>query len=146
VIRSRAIQLRLSKSLPASAEEVFDMWLDPESVVRWMRPSEAEIVYVELHPVVGGNFRFDMRESDGHIVSHSGQYLEIDRPKKLRFTWNSTVLGDRSSTVTVEFFEQADQCLVVLLHELPEDDAIFHDQERGWTLILERLLHAQSAQ
>src|SRR5579859_8152200 len=143
--RTETIQLKLSRLLPASREEVFDMWLDPDSFRRWMRPSEADLVYVELQPVVGGYFRFDLREKDGSVVVHTGQYLEIQRPDKLRFTWNSTVLGDRSSQVTVEFYEQADNCLMVLLHDLPGDDAMFKDHLRGWTLILDRLMDAQKA-
>jgi len=119
------------------------MWLDPESFRRWMRPSDAELVYVELHPVVGGIFRFDLRESDGRIFAHWGKYLEIQRPKKLKFTWNSTVLGDRTSQVTVEFHPQADLCLMVLVHDLPEDDAIYHDHLRGWSVILDRFAEAQ---
>jgi uncharacterized protein YndB with AHSA1/START domain len=131
--------------LPASPEEVFDMWLNPDSFRRWMRPSDADLVYVELHPFVGGSFRFDLQEKDGRVVVHTGQYLDIQRPHKLQFTWNSTVLGDRLSQVTVEFHEQANHCLLVLLHDLPEDDATFADHERGWTLILERLADAQGS-
>jgi uncharacterized protein YndB with AHSA1/START domain len=129
--------------LPASPEEVFDMWLNPDSFRRWMRPSDAEVIYVELHPVVGGIFRFDLQEKDGRVFKHTGQYLEIQRPHKLRFSWNSTVLGDHSSQVTVEFYEQADNCLMVLMHELPEDDPLFQDHRRGWGLILERFADAQ---
>jgi len=131
--------------LPASPEEVFDMWLDSDSFRRWMRPSDADVVYVELHPIVGGTFRFDLREKDGSIVVHSGHYLEIQRPHKLSFTWNSTVLGDRSSLVTVEFHKQADSCLMVLIHDLPPDNVIFDDHRRGWSLILDRFAEAYSA-
>lgn len=121
------------------------MWVNPDSFRHWMRPSDADLVFVELHPVLGGNFRFDLREKDGRVIVHAGQYLEIQRPEKLRFTWNSTVLGDRSSQVTVEFHEQAGSCLMVLLHDLPDDDEIFQDHQRGWTLILDRLVGAQGA-
>ncbi len=119
------------------------MWLDPDSLRRWMRPSDADLVYVELHQVVGGHFRFDLREKDGRVFVHTGQYLEIRRPDKLRFTWNSTVLGERSSQVTVEFHQQADNCLMVLLHDLPDDGALFNDHLRGWAVILHRLMDAQ---
>ena len=115
------------------------MWLNPESLRRWMRPSDAEVTYVEIHPTVGGTFRFDLREKDGQVFIHTGEYLEIQRPTKLKFTWKSTVLGEHSSLVTLEFYEQADQCLLVLQHDLPPDEAIFEDHRRGWTVILDRL-------
>jgi uncharacterized protein YndB with AHSA1/START domain len=131
--------------LPASSEEVFDMWLDPESLKRWMRPGNAEAIYVELHPVVGGTFRIDTRTEDGRVFVHTGQYLEIRRPDKLMFTWNSTVLGDRSSQVTVEFYEQAGNCLMVLLHDLPPDETIFEDHRQGWTTVLNLLAQQHKA-
>ncbi len=110
-----------------------------------MRPGDTELVYVEVHPVVGGAFRFDMQTEDGRVFVHTGQYLEIQRPDKLMFTWNSTVLGDRSSQVTVEFYAQAGNCLMVLLHELPPDDALVEDHRQGWTTILDLFVEQQRA-
>jgi len=119
------------------------MWLDPERFRHWMRPSEADLVFVELNPVLGGSFRFDLREKDGQIHVHSGYYLEIQRPHKLQFSWNSTVLGDHSSQVTVEFHEQGEHCFMVLIHDLPDDEALYEDHRKGWTVIMDRLVEAQ---
>ena len=110
-----------------------------------MRPGDTELAYVEVHPVVGGTFRFDMQADDGRVFVHTGQYLEIQRPRKLMFTWNSTVLGDHSSQVTVEFYEQAENCLMVLLHELPPDDALVESHRQGWTTILDLFVQYQQA-
>lgn len=113
------------------------MWLDPESMRRWMRPGDADAIYVELHPIVGGTFRIDTRTRDGRVVVHTGQYLEIQPPEKLRFTWNSSVLGEESSQVTLEFHPQGENCLMVLMHDLPPDDALFADHQNGWTTVLD---------
>jgi uncharacterized protein YndB with AHSA1/START domain len=129
--------------LPASCEEAFDMWLDPESVRLWMRPSDADLVYLDWHPIVGGSFRFDLREADGSLFIHTGNFLEIQRPHRLRFTWNSTVLGQHSSQVTVEFHEQAGGCLMILIHDLPDDHAIFQAHDNGWAVILNRFFDIQ---
>ena len=142
-IGSKTIQLKLSRLLPASREEVFDMWLDPESMKRWMRPGDSEAIFIDLHPVVGGTFRIDTRTQDGRVVVHTGQYIEIKRPDKLVFSWNSSVLGDRSSQVTVEFHDQAGDCLMVLLHDLPPDEAIFESHRKGWTAILDLFVQHQ---
>jgi uncharacterized protein YndB with AHSA1/START domain len=69
------------------------MWLDAESLHHWMHPGDGAVSHIEVNPVVGGTFRFDMRDKGGQIHVHTGQYLEIQRPEKLRFTWNSTILG-----------------------------------------------------
>jgi uncharacterized protein YndB with AHSA1/START domain len=115
------------------------MWLNPESMSRWMYSSNCVAAHVELNPVVGGTFRIDMQEEDGRIFAHTGQYLAIERPHKLVFTWNSTVLGDQSSLVTVEFREQGENCLLVLRHDLPPDEKLFEEHRQGWTDILDLL-------
>ena len=115
------------------------MWLDPEGMRRWMYSSNCVAAHVELIPVVGGTFRIDMQEENGRIFAHWGQYLVIERPHKLVFTWNSTVLGDHSSLVTVEFHKQDENCLMVLHHDLPSDEKLFEEHREGWTDIMDLL-------
>ncbi len=110
-----------------------------------MCPGDSTLVHVELTPVVGGTFRFDMQTKDGRILVHTGEDLQIQRPEKLVFTWNSTVLGSHSSQVTVEFYAQAENCLLVLLHELPPDETLFEDHRQGWTTILDLLAQVRDA-
>ena len=76
----------------ASPERVFDAWLEPELVTQWMSAAlkqfglTGDIRRVEVDARVGGRFTFsDLREA-GEAV-HWGTYLEIDRPRKLVFTW-----------------------------------------------------------
>ena len=47
--------------------------------------------------------------------------------------------------VTVEFHEQPENCLMVLLHELPPDDALIESHRQGWTTILDLFVHYQRA-
>ena len=115
------------------------MWLNPESMSRWMYSSNCVAARVELNPVVEGTFRIEMQEENGRILVHMGQYQVIERPHKLVFTWNSTVLGDHSSLVTVEFHEQDGNCLLILRHDLPPDEKLFEMHRQGWTDILDLL-------
>lgn len=115
------------------------MWLNPDSLKHWMRPGDTDLIFAEVHPVVGGTFRLDMQDEDGRIFAHTGQYLEIQRPYKLVFTWHSTVLGEHASQVTVEFSPQGENCLMTLVHDLPPDQALYDDHQRGWTTIFDLL-------
>ncbi|HEX6384604.1 MAG TPA: SRPBCC domain-containing protein [Anaerolineae bacterium] len=125
--------------LPASREEVFDMWLDPESVRRWMCPGNTHVAAIELNPVVGRAFRIYMETEDEQVYVHTGKYLEIQRPERLVFTWRSPATGERESRVTVAFYEQGKSCLVVLVHELLPDERAVENHRAGWTDILNRL-------
>ena len=111
-----------------------------------MRPSDAELVDVEWRPLVGKTFRFDLRDSDGHRFTHTGQFLEIQRPRLIKMTWKSTVLGNQTSQVSVEFTKQDGRCAVILIHDLPDDEAIFRDHQRGWLVIWQRFVDTIDSQ
>lgn len=115
------------------------MWLTPDSLRRWMRPGGAEVVSVDLQPTVGGAFRIDTQDPDGQIFIHMGRYVEIQRPARLVFTWSSSVLGEQLSQVTIEFHRQGEGCLMVLRHDLPPDETLFADHQKGWTAVLDLL-------
>jgi len=82
-------------------DRVFDAWLDAAWVGRWMfgpGVRDERIRHLTLDPRAGGRFSFAV-ERQGQVVDHVGNYLEIDRPRRLVFTWG--VNGSGSSRVTV---------------------------------------------
>ena len=85
---SDAFDLTVQREIAATAERLFDAWLDAASFSRWMRPSAISETRAENDPRVGGEFRIVMVR-DGTDVVHRGTYREIDRPRRLVFTWSS---------------------------------------------------------
>src|SRR5207249_4995310 len=81
-------------------ERVFAAWLDPVSLARWMGTGEGADI-TALDPKVGGKFRIVMRHR-GSSVEHWGEYLAIERPSLLSFTWLSANTDHRPTVVTVE--------------------------------------------
>jgi uncharacterized protein YndB with AHSA1/START domain len=80
--------------IDASRETVFDFFTDPDKMVQWMGRSH------ELDPRAGGVFRCDI---NGRDVA-SGSYVEVDRPRRVVFTWGweSEESATRPGTSTVE--------------------------------------------
>ncbi len=126
------------REIAAPAKELFDAWLDPASLAVWMRPGGMPRTTAKVDPKVGGKFEIVMHAASGPIP-HTGTYREIDRPRRLVFTWNSPAAQQNDSLVTVEFRQARGATEIVLTHErLPsKESAGMHT--KGWSDILELL-------
>jgi uncharacterized protein YndB with AHSA1/START domain len=118
--------------LPAAPEAVFDMFVDPEKLVRWIG------IGALLDPRPGGVFRFEIQP--GQFCE--GLYEEIDRPRRLVFTWGWTDpwfgLPPGFSRVRVELRPAGPGTRLRLVHDsLPGDIRLLHDE--GWATFLARL-------
>ncbi len=130
-------ELVVKRLIPAPRERVFAAWLDASSLARWMCPDPATSAQATVDARVGGTFRIVMHKP-ADAVEHTGEYLAIDPPSRLQFTWISVNTGGRPSLVTVEFHERGGGTEVVLTHRrLPPDNVDGH--RRGWTDIVRKL-------
>lgn len=86
-----------------------------------MCPNPVRVVDVTVEARVGGTVRFDVDDS-GTSVLISGQFLTIDRPRLLRFTWSNSNWEDptRASIVNVTFdpVGGTDETLMSIEHSL----------------------------
>jgi uncharacterized protein YndB with AHSA1/START domain len=135
-------ELVVRRVLPVERERVFAAWLDPASLATWMRPGGMTGALVELDPRVGGRFRILMQR-DQDAYEHQGEYLAIEPPSLLSFTWISSATDLRPTVVTVELHERDGGTELVLTHRrLPAERVDAH--RRGWTDIV-RLLETELA-
>lgn len=135
-MNSQTVTVR--RVLSASREEVFDAWLDAEGMREWMRPGPITSCEVALEPRVGGRFRIVMMASGVQFVN-TGEFLVLDRPAKLQFTWISTRWENRETLVTVDLYKHEDRCELVLTHERFPIEHSASQLVKGWTSILENL-------
>jgi uncharacterized protein YndB with AHSA1/START domain len=133
------LTLSVKKTINASTEDVFDAWLDPGLLAQFILPMPGmPQPQVENDPVQGGNFTIIMQVGDNKIP-HTGQYLEIDRPHKLVFSWESP-FSLEASTVTINFSATDNGATVVeLIHVRFIDEEARSNHEGGWVNILEML-------
>jgi uncharacterized protein YndB with AHSA1/START domain len=81
---------------------------------------------------------------DGMRIEHTGEFLVIDRPRRLVFTWQSPYTGATPSLVTIELVQVDGGTELRLVHErLPADQAGAHGG--GWGRILDRLAEVLAA-
>lgn len=114
----------------ADPEQVFDYFVRPEAIVRWMGD------YAVLDPRSGGEFTLDING-----VPVRGRYLEVDPPQRLVISWGhagSERLPPGASTVEVTLTPDAEGTTVHIEHRgLPEVEARQH--AIGWAHFLARL-------
>jgi uncharacterized protein YndB with AHSA1/START domain len=134
-VASAAVVVR--RTIAASAEDLFDAWLDPEALAQWMRPGTINSTVARVEPRVGGGYEITMQGQSGPIV-HKGVYRVIERPRRLVFTWISGPTEQKETLVTVDFLKLDQRTEVVVTHEqLPESAMPSH--RKGWTSGLEHL-------
>lgn len=131
-------RVRIERLLPASIEDVFAALTDPGSMAHWLSPTGRAEVEADVR--VGGQLRVVMIGDDTRI-EHTGEYLEVDAPRQLSFTWRSPHTGEYPSIVTVTLSPNGDTTRLLLIHDrLPPETAAAHKD--GWGAILERLAAA----
>ena len=133
------LELTVSKTIPAPRQRVFEAWLDPAVLARFMMPIPGmQAPHVECDPREGGNFLIVMKAGDKELP-HRGEYREISRHDRLVFTWESE-FATPGSSVTLTFEELGPSETKVTLHHVgfPSNDSRDNHQG-GWTQILETL-------
>ena len=126
----------------AAPERVFDAFLDVSIARRFLfATATGEMIVAEVDPRVGGRYIFTERRPDMGDVMHTGQYIEIDRPRRLVFTFGVPKFDPGFTTVTVEIQPDGDGCMLTLTNEgVPPE---YQDDNRdGWARIMVGLLPA----
>jgi uncharacterized protein YndB with AHSA1/START domain len=132
------LSVRVVRGFSASPERVFDAWLEPDKAGKFLfATATGQMVRAEVDPRVGGKFVFvDRRE--GEDIEHTGEYLEIDRPRRLAFTFLVPKYSSDSTQVAIDIVPLETGCELTLTHE-----GVYADYgsrtEAGWTKILEGL-------
>lgn len=133
--------VRVTHRFRAQAERVFDAWLDPALASRFLFATPTgETVRCEIDPRVGGAWVLIERR-DGEDVEHMGEYLEIDRPRRLAFTFRVPKYAQTEDRVEIDIVPlEGGGCDLTLTHTMPGEyaDDIGRASE-GWTSILNGL-------
>jgi uncharacterized protein YndB with AHSA1/START domain len=139
--RSGPFVLHLRRLLPAPRERVFGALTRPDDVARWWGPRLFTIPEIELDLRVGGRYRFTMQPPDGDRFHVSGEFLEIDPPVWLSYTfhWDPPAPDDRETvvTLTVDAIGEATELSVRQGEFANGDRLVLH--RSGWRDSLDKL-------
>jgi len=127
-----------SVRVEAPPDVVFEFFVDPEKLMRWMGRD------VDIDPRPGGRFWLDINGSD----KASGEYVVVDPPRAVAFSWGwegSDLVPPGSSEVSLTLIGDGGATIVELTHSgLPVGQDVEH--LKGWTHFLGRLQAAGQRQ
>ena len=119
-------------AIDASPETVWEFLVDPEKLMRWKG------INADLDARPGGIFRCEV--IPGHVAR--GEYVEVDRPNRLVFTWGwdgEENVPPGSSTIVIELTAAGAGTELRFVHQdLPNAEAVA-SHAHGWDHYLPRL-------
>ena len=130
-------------TIAARPETVWEFLVDPEKATRWMG------IEATLEPEPGGTYRVTVLS--GNVAS--GQFVEVDRPRRLVFTWGwepsefegpGMAVTPGSSTIEIDLEPEGDGTRLFFEHagfDLSQagGDQAFKGAQYGWAKMLEQL-------
>jgi uncharacterized protein YndB with AHSA1/START domain len=131
---SEGLLIERELAIAARPETVWELLADPAQAVRWM----GQAARFDLRP--GGQYRVEV--IPGHIAT--GEFVEIDRPRRLVYTWgwepgSGSAVPPGSTIVEFELIPSGDGTRLRFRHrDLPNADASA-SHAHGWDHYLERL-------
>ncbi len=141
--RTPETTIRLTKTIAAPVEKVFEAWITPEHMPDWYAPTDDYTTPVaEVEPRVGGKHRIGMKHKDRDYTNLvTGQYCRIEAPNVLSFTWTweEPTADVHETQVTLEFRPNGDMTDLVLTHERFRDEGQRKGHAEGWAGCLSRL-------
>ena len=124
--KPKMLELKFTRTIPATAAEVFGAWLDTTHPGNpWTGAKK-----VILDARVDGLFFFATSKEPSW--PHYGRFIEIERNRRVQYAWMSPFTNGLESIVTVTFEKKGEETLLTLTHAgLPDDDhGRLHDD--GW--------------
>lgn len=125
--------------IAAPPERIFRALTDPTELGAWWGDSLMYRTYdwqVDLRP--GGKWSTQARGSDGTESTVGGEYLEVDPPRLLIYTWRPSWDGFHESTVRCELQPTSSGTRVRITHTgFVDRAAVAEGTGEGWKRVLE---------
>ncbi len=81
-------KLTLKRLFKVSPDKVWRAWTDGAALRQWWSQGDSPGWVAELDVRVGGSYRFLLRDPEGNYHDIRGVYTEVEKNRKLVFTWN----------------------------------------------------------
>ncbi|MFI4920092.1 MAG: SRPBCC domain-containing protein [Gammaproteobacteria bacterium] len=80
-------QVTLVRRIGARPSIVFEALTTSEGISSWFGPDDGAVLSAALDVRVGGSYRIRFRRTDGTEHECTGQFLEIEAPRRIVMSW-----------------------------------------------------------
>ncbi|MDJ0334959.1 SRPBCC domain-containing protein [Salinibacterium sp. G-O1] len=127
------LSLTLERTFAVSRDTMWQLWTDETHACQWMRPSLTDYgpTKATIDARAGGQYRFELIHGSDEMSVIVGEYLEVEAPELLVYTWSWE--GDpHVSRVEVRFDEVPDGTRVNIFHSTLASPESVAAHELGW--------------
>ena len=115
----------------ADRDTVFDAWTKASLVVQWFVCADAPASRVEIDLRVGGGYFIHWDQTENGPKTLRGIYREIDRPRRLVYTWRWDG-SDDETVVAMDFRAKGNGTEVALRHSGFKTKTSRDEHDFGW--------------
>lgn len=135
-------ELVINRTFNASREIIFNLWTDPNHVVKWWGPKHHPATEMTMDVRPGGKWRACLRSvEDGKELWMNGVFREIQKPERIVFTFKWEEEGERGieTLITIKFTE-ANGMTEMNFHQVPfQSSGEREGHQEGWMSTFDRL-------
>ncbi len=136
------LSLEIKRLIKAPRDRVYAAWTDPAQLKQWFGPENVQTHDLVADARVGGEFRWDLVNSEGEEMTIHGEFRELQPDKKIVFTWqwdDDEVWENHISVVTVELSDRDGGTELRLIHEQLPNEQSRDGHNGGWNSALDKL-------
>ena len=130
-------QIVAEMTVEASPETIFAALTEPEKLSAWWGEDQmyrADKWSIDLR--VGGKWRSEGQNAKGEPFLVEGEYVEIDRPRVLAYTWRPSWVEAPVTTVRYVLTPKGNGTHVFVTHSGFAGNEKAIEAHRGWTQVL----------
>jgi uncharacterized protein YndB with AHSA1/START domain len=133
--------LHLEVELSAPATAVFEALTDPQQLPEWWGPHRFTTRSIDLDLHVGGRYRFAMQPPEGERFNLQGEFLEIDAPRRLVYTfrWEEPDPDDVDTVAAISLLDLGGSTRLIVDQGAFATEPRRELHEHGWGDSLQRL-------
>ncbi len=122
------LSLRIVRRFQVAPEKVFDALTNPDDMHIWWGNDAT----FDIDLRIGGKWKI-VREENGVVYTATGEYLVIEKPERLVYTFAMPQFSPNSDTITFEIAATEDGCVVTFVQSGEETASELRDLPPGST-------------